>query len=176
MIFWGECLEACAGQHGNPRRSNETVWAAPSFMMTRSTDSFASWTQENLTAINDPETFPENTYGYGLEDPTSGDLLFCGPYTMTGKAGCMVSEDGGHHFKPLAQTQPPPALMKHGWSEQQMARLSGLGAQVGCAFLERTLHSRMPFVPTHARLKLLHACDQYHSLKRACMHVANTIP
>ena len=96
-------------------------------MMTRSTDSFASWTQENLTAINDPETFPENTYGYGLQDKSTGAIIFCGPYTMAGKAGCMVSGDGGHRFKPLSQIEPPPALMKHGWSEQQMARLPPLG-------------------------------------------------
>ena len=62
MILWGECLEACAGQHGNPRRSNETVWSAPTFMVTRSTDHFATWTHENVTATNDPETFPINTY------------------------------------------------------------------------------------------------------------------
>jgi hypothetical protein len=29
-----------------------------------------------------------------------------------------------------------------------------------CAFFGRNLHSRMPLVPTPARLKLLHACDQ----------------
>jgi SAM-dependent methyltransferase len=32
-----------------------------------------------------------------------------------------------------------------------------------CAFLERKLHSRMPLVPTPARVKLEHACDQCHS-------------
>ena len=32
VLLWGMCLEACAGQHGNPRRSNETVWAAPTFV------------------------------------------------------------------------------------------------------------------------------------------------
>ena len=129
MILWGECLEACAGQHGNPRRSNETVWAAPSFMMTRSSDHFATWTQENLTAINDPEVFPQNTYGYGLQDQATGELLFCGPYTMRGAAGCMVSADGGHRFKPLAQVSPPASLQEHSWSEQQMARITPLGSQ-----------------------------------------------
>jgi hypothetical protein len=29
-----------------------------------------------------------------------------------------------------------------------------------CAFSDRNLHSRMPLVPTHVRLKLLHACGQ----------------
>jgi hypothetical protein len=32
-----------------------------------------------------------------------------------------------------------------------------------CAFSDRKLHPRMPLVPTPARLKLLHACDQCHS-------------
>jgi hypothetical protein len=32
-------------------------------------------------------------------------------------------------------------------------------AVVRCAFSDRNLHSRMPFVPTPARLKLLHARD-----------------
>jgi hypothetical protein len=37
------------------------------------------------------------------------------------------------------------------------------GEKVRCAFSDRNLHSRMPLDPTHARLKLLHACDQWHS-------------
>jgi hypothetical protein len=32
--------------------------------------------------------------------------------------------------------------------------------KVRCALSERNLHSRMPLVPTPARLKLLHAHDQ----------------
>ena len=131
LIFWGECLEACAGQHGMPRRSNETVWSAPSFIMTRSTDSFQTWVHENLTAINDVETFPINTYGYGLSlplqeegDDGSGDghseLLFCGPYA-THTAGCMSSTDGGHKFTALANVTAPSSVGS--WSEQQMARL-----------------------------------------------------
>jgi hypothetical protein len=35
--------------------------------------------------------------------------------------------------------------------------------KVRCAFFDRYLRSRMSLVPTHARLKLLHACDQCHS-------------
>jgi hypothetical protein len=35
--------------------------------------------------------------------------------------------------------------------------------RVRCAFLGRNLHSRMSTVPTPARLKLLHASDQWHS-------------
>jgi hypothetical protein len=34
---------------------------------------------------------------------------------------------------------------------------------VRCAFSDRILHSKMPLDPTHVRLKLLHACDQWHS-------------
>jgi hypothetical protein len=44
--------------------------------------------------------------------------------------------------------------------------LSGAEAGVArarCAFFDRNLHSRMPLVPTPARLKLLHACNQWHS-------------
>jgi hypothetical protein len=36
---------------------------------------------------------------------------------------------------------------------------------VRCTFFDRKLHSRMPLVPTPARLKLLHACDQCHSTR-----------
>jgi hypothetical protein len=41
-----------------------------------------------------------------------------------------------------------------------------LFAFVRCAFFGRNLHSRMPLVPTPARLKLLHACDQWHSSRK----------
>jgi hypothetical protein len=34
---------------------------------------------------------------------------------------------------------------------------------VRCAFFDGNLHLRMPLVPTPDRLKLLHACDQWHS-------------
>jgi hypothetical protein len=33
----------------------------------------------------------------------------------------------------------------------------------GALFFDRNPYSRMPLVPTPARLKLSHACDQYHS-------------
>ena len=122
MVFWGDCLEKCAGQHGNPRRSNETALAAPSFMMTRSTDSFETWTTENLTALNPHWPFPVNTYGYGLQDG-QGRILFCGPYDRN-TAGCMRSQDGGHHFTALQNTTARNGLT---WSEQQMTRLSARG-------------------------------------------------
>jgi hypothetical protein len=38
--------------------------------------------------------------------------------------------------------------------------------KVRCAFFGRNLHSRMPLDPTHVRLKLLHACDQWHSSRK----------
>jgi hypothetical protein len=34
---------------------------------------------------------------------------------------------------------------------------------VRCAVFDRNLHSRVALVPTPARLKRLHACDQWHS-------------
>jgi hypothetical protein len=37
----------------------------------------------------------------------------------------------------------------------------------GARFAGRNLHSRMPLVPTPARLNLLHACDHWHS-SRMC--------
>jgi hypothetical protein len=46
----------------------------------------------------------------------------------------------------------------------------GLGSS-GCdccavRVFDRNLHSRMPLVPTHVRLKLFHACDQWHSSRK----------
>jgi hypothetical protein len=38
---------------------------------------------------------------------------------------------------------------------------------VRCAFTDRKLHSRMPLDPTHVRLKVLHACDQWHSSRES---------
>jgi hypothetical protein len=38
------------------------------------------------------------------------------------------------------------------------------GAEVRCAFFDKIVHSRMPLSFTHLFcLKLLHACDQWHS-------------
>ena len=36
---------------------------------------------------------------------------------------------------------------------------------VPCAFFNKNLHSRMPLDPTLARVKLFHACDQWHSFQ-----------
>jgi len=87
-------------------------------MMTRSTDSFETWTTENLTAQNPHFPFPTNTYGYGLQD-AQGGILFCGPYDKD-TAGCMRSQDGGHHFVALHNATARKGLT---WSEQQMTRL-----------------------------------------------------
>jgi hypothetical protein len=38
---------------------------------------------------------------------------------------------------------------------------------VRCTFSNRNLHSRMPVVPSSVRLKLLHACDQWHASRGA---------
>jgi hypothetical protein len=38
---------------------------------------------------------------------------------------------------------------------------------VRCAFSDRNLHSRMPLDPTHVHLKLLHACDRWHSSRES---------
>jgi hypothetical protein len=38
---------------------------------------------------------------------------------------------------------------------------------VRCSFFVRILHTRMPLDPTHVRLKLIHACDQWHSSRES---------
>ena len=57
LLHWGQCIEQC-----RPGR-NQTVWSAPSYMQTRSTDGFETWTTRNLTAqygeaVN--HLFPDN--------------------------------------------------------------------------------------------------------------------
>jgi hypothetical protein len=57
---------------------------------------------------------------------------------------------------------------KEGASKAKEAMTNAVAAltllqNVRCAFFDRNLHSRIPMVPTPARLKLLHACDQCHS-------------
>jgi hypothetical protein len=39
----------------------------------------------------------------------------------------------------------------------------GIDSPYGARFFGRKSHSRMPLEPMHVRLKLLHACDQWHS-------------
>jgi hypothetical protein len=52
-------------------------------------------------------------------------------------------------------------------SEESSSDESDIGdspwLMVRCAFFDGGLHSRMPLVPTPARLKLLYACVQWHS-------------
>jgi hypothetical protein len=57
-----------------------------------------------------------------------------------------------------AQSQPLAALPVHPLPQLKLAR---------CAFSDRILHSRMPLDPTHVRLKLLHACDRWHSSRES---------
>jgi hypothetical protein len=49
------------------------------------------------------------------------------------------------------------------FSEADLNAMKHIDDFVRCAFFDRNLHSRMPLVPTPARLKLLQACDQWHS-------------
>jgi hypothetical protein len=39
----------------------------------------------------------------------------------------------------------------------------------------RNLHSRMPLDPTHVRLKLFHACDQWHSSRKFTLLLVGTV-
>jgi hypothetical protein len=48
-------------------------------------------------------------------------------------------------------------------------------ACVRCPFSDRNLHSRMPLDPTHVRLKLLHACDQWHSSRKFTLLPVDTV-
>jgi hypothetical protein len=55
-------------------------------------------------------------------------------------------------------------------------RVSPIGcSQVRCAFSDRNLHSRMPLDPTHVRLKLEHACEQWHSSRESTALIVVTI-
>jgi hypothetical protein len=46
---------------------------------------------------------------------------------------------------------------------------------VRCAFLDRNLHSVTPLVPTPARFKLVHACDQWHSSRVSIFLPVHTV-
>jgi hypothetical protein len=46
---------------------------------------------------------------------------------------------------------------------------------VRCSFSDRILHSRMPLDPTHVRVKLLQACDQWHSSRVSAFLTVYTI-
>jgi hypothetical protein len=46
---------------------------------------------------------------------------------------------------------------------------------VRCAFFRQPLRSRMPLVPTPARLKLLQACDQWHSSRVVTLLLVDTV-
>jgi hypothetical protein len=44
-----------------------------------------------------------------------------------------------------------------------------------CAFFGRNLQSRLPLDPTHVRLKLFHACDQWHSSRMFTPYLTGVI-
>eukprot|EP01052_Picozoa_sp_SAG31_P000596 SAG31_NODE_17_length_35773_cov_25.999271_21_plen_727_part_00 len=74
LMHWGMCIEQC-----RPGR-NQSVWQAPSYMQTRSTDGFETWTTRNLTAeVGEAANhlYPDNYYGNGLQ-LHDGTLVLCG--------------------------------------------------------------------------------------------------
>jgi tetratricopeptide (TPR) repeat protein len=50
---------------------------------------------------------------------------------------------------------------------REKKNILGLSLRARCAFSDRNLHSRMPLDPMHVRLKLVHACDQWHSSRKS---------
>jgi hypothetical protein len=48
-------------------------------------------------------------------------------------------------------------------SQHHIATNADWATKVRCASSDRSVHSRIPLVPMPARLKLLHACDHWHS-------------
>jgi len=62
----------------------------------------------------------------------------------------------GNHVQPLQATAEE--------AEDEAGSTSTLSKLTGTVrVFDRNLHARMPLDPTHVRLKLLHACDQWHS-------------
>jgi hypothetical protein len=74
---------------------------------------------------------------------TAPNHAFCHTDDVTGTGSCKYSIEG---------------------IKTSATLISGVLAR--CAFSDRNLHSRMPLDPTHVRLKLLHACDQWHSSRK----------
>jgi hypothetical protein len=114
---------------------NQSVWKAPSYMQTRSTDGFETWTTRNLTAelgeaVN--HLFPDNYYGNGLQ-LDDGSLLMCGSQMLfdnpppghkvdaTDGGFCVRSTDGGMTFT-RGQTFAPdfPPCRSTGCTKMQM--------------------------------------------------------
>jgi hypothetical protein len=58
---------------------------------------------------------------------------------------------------------PPPRLNPSPSPRLQVLLYSQATRGVRCAFSDRNVHARMPLIPTQDRLKLLYACDQWHS-------------
>lgn len=118
LMHWGMCIEQC-----RPGR-NQSVWRAPSYMQTRSTDGFVTWTTRNLTAeVGEAANhlYPDNYYGNGLQ-LHDGTLVLCGsqmdfdnpaPEQKPGATDggfCVRSTDGGRSFargETFAHDWPP---------------------------------------------------------------------
>jgi hypothetical protein len=71
------------------------------------------------------------------------------------------------HQLPGVLADDSPSFGGEGSGNEMEASEKGGGFESGCnarcAFFDRNLHSRMPLVPTPARLKLLQTCDQCYS-------------
>jgi hypothetical protein len=60
-------------------------------------------------------------------------------------------------------------------SHDELIPLGIAAVAVRCAFFDRNLHPRMLLDPTHVRLKLLHACDQWHSSRKFTLLPVDTV-
>jgi len=115
---------------------------------------------------NHPE---ECCYGFTTERCKRKDEpKVCG--TGAGRTGRRLCKGKGvihwaAHRLTIRSAQPPFATKHH----RAAHRLTVRSAR--CSVLSKNLHSSMPLVPTLARLKLLHTCDQWHSF-RVFTHLA----
>jgi hypothetical protein len=107
--------------------------------------------------------------GLGLVDP---DLKSTGGSVTSGESEAAVlsrydtgGEGGGGMLPPLSPlrqssgeaTAPAPQPYQGSEGDTDLVDIEDIS--VRCMFCDRNFHSRMPLVPTPARLKLLHACD-----------------
>jgi hypothetical protein len=89
------------------------------------------------------------------------------------KSELRMHAEGGEEDLMMAMSKPNDDLSQI-QAQVNLLILSFLGLserppakRCACAFSDRTLHSRMPMDPAHVRLKLLHACDQWHSSRES---------
>eukprot|EP01051_Picozoa_sp_SAG22_P000941 SAG22_NODE_31_length_27697_cov_7.384376_12_plen_303_part_00 len=134
FLSWGQCIEKC-----RPGRAPQH-WTAPSYMLSKSTDGFATWTTTNLTAAavsagaNPNYLFPDNYYGNGLQ-LQNGHLLMCGSQMdfvhpppgkkpdATDGGFCASSSDHGASWKrggTFAHDFPPCGKADGGCTKMQM--------------------------------------------------------